>query len=47
MKSESMMETLNCKVLSFIFQVFGSGNFSSDPPPVCTVSQSLGLDLSK
>ncbi len=47
MKSESAMETLNCLVLFFTFQVCSSGNFSFDPPPVCTVSQSLGLDLSK
>lgn len=47
MKSESVMETLNCVVLFFTFQVCSSGNFSSDPPPVCTVSQSFGLDLSK
>lgn len=36
MKSESVMETLNRRVLSFIFQVFDCGNFFSDPPPVCT-----------
>jgi len=29
-------------VLSFVFKVFGSGNFPSDPPPVCIVSQTCG-----